>query len=37
MTQRWVPVWEGAADQGCVMNGAVTEVAAAIYMQQSYL
>lgn len=37
MTQHWVPVRGGAADQGCVMNSAIADVAAAICMQQSYL
>lgn len=37
MTQHWVPVQGGAADQGRVMNNTVTDVAAAVFMQQSYL
>lgn len=37
MTQHWVPVQGGAADRGRVMNNTVTDVAEAIFMQQSYL
>lgn len=37
MTQHWVPVQGGAADRGHVMNNTVTDVAEAIFMQQSYL
>lgn len=37
MTQHWVPVQGGAADRVRVMNNTVTDVAEAIFMQQSYL
>lgn len=37
VTQHWMPVRGGAADQGCVMNRAIAGVVAAICMQQSYL